>query len=199
MAKATKNIARSAALPTRKTSETEIRLALCLDGGAVSIDTGHGFFDHMLNAFSRHGRFGLDVVARGDNTGPHHLVEDVGIVLGQSLLEAAGKKEGIERFGDIAIPMDETLIQVAVDFCGRGFFVFAVPEVHDNETGLGIHLVHDFFYALCFHGRFNLHMRLISGKNPHHITEALFKGAGIALRRALAITGQGIPSTKGQL
>lgn len=191
---------RTANLPRRITKETEVEMKLNLDDGKdCQIDTGHGFYDHMLESFSKHSRFGLTVQAKGDQTGPHHLVEDVAIVLGESLLAAAGNKDGIERFGDALIPMDETLVQVAVDFSGRGFLVFDAPEVQDTETGLGIHLIHDFFYALCFNGRFNLNIRVLCGKNPHHIYEAMFKGTAIALRRALVISGKGIPSTKGVL
>jgi len=185
----------------RKTSETKINLTLGLGPGPGKIDikTGHGFYDHMLTAFAKHGRFSLDIVAEGDNTGPHHLAEDVAIVIGEALLKAAGDKTGIERFGHASIPMDDTLVEVSVDFGGRGFLVFDCPEVQDIETGLGVHLVHDIFYAMSFNGRFNLHMRLIHGRNPHHIYEAMFKGTGVALRRALAITGTDIPSTKGVL
>jgi imidazoleglycerol-phosphate dehydratase len=153
----------------------------------------------MLHSFAKHSRFGLNVKAVGDNTGPHHLVEDVAIVLGDALLRAAGDKKGIERFGHVSMPMDETLVDVSVDFGGRGYLVFEAPEVQDVETGLGMHLIHDFFYALCFNGRFNLHIRTIYGKNPHHIYEAMFKGTAVALRRALVITNEEIPSTKGVL
>jgi imidazoleglycerol-phosphate dehydratase len=184
----------------RSTKETQIELKLNLDKACpAKVSTGHGFYDHMLESFAKHARIGLEVVAKGDNTGPHHLVEDVAIVLGDALLKAAGDKSGIERFGNVSLPMDETLVDVAVDFGGRGFLVFTAPEVQDVETGLGMHLVHDFFYALCFNGRFNLHIRVVCGRNPHHIYEAMFKGTAIALRRALAITGTDIPSTKGVL
>ncbi len=184
----------------RSTSETQIKLELALDGGvAYHIKTPHSFFDHMLEAFARHGRVGLEVEAKGDNTGPHHLVEDVGIVLGQAFLAAAGDKVGIERYGDSAVPMDETLVRAVVDFCGRGYLVFDLPNVIDTETGLGMHLVRDFFYALSFNGRFNLHIDVVRGDNPHHIIEACFKATAVALRRALAITGDSLPSTKGKL
>jgi imidazoleglycerol-phosphate dehydratase len=182
----------------RSTNETTIELGLQMDNPQASdISTGHGFYDHMLESFSKHSRFGLQVLAKGDNTGPHHLVEDVAIVLGDALLKAAGDKKGIERFGHVSMPMDETLVDVAVDFGGRGFLVFDAPEIQDVETGLGIHLVHDIFYALCFNGRFNLHIQVKHGRNPHHIYEAMFKGTAVALRRALAVTGSDIPSTKG--
>lgn len=191
---------RKADLPRRKTKETDVKISLNLDQpGAIKINTGHGFYDHMLEAFAKHGRMSLEVKAKGDNTGPHHLAEDVAIVLGESLREAAGDKKGIERWGSASIPMDETLVDVAVDFSGRGFLVFDAPEVHDQETGLGIHLVHDIFYAMSFHGRFNLNIRVICGRNPHHIIEAMFKGTAVALRRSLQITGSDIPSTKGVL
>jgi imidazoleglycerol-phosphate dehydratase len=182
----------------RSTSETSIELSLQLDDPEPSrIDTGHGFYDHMLESFAKHSRFGLQVKAKGDNTGPHHLVEDVAIVLGEALLKASGDKKGIERFGHVSMPMDETLVDAAVDFGGRGFLVLDAPDVHDGETGLGIHLLHDIFYALSFNGRFNLHLQVRHGRNPHHIYEAMFKGTAVALRRALVITGQDIPSTKG--
>lgn len=191
---------RTADLPLRKTNETEVKVSLNLDKYTKSeIDTGHGFYDHMLESFAKHARIGLKVKAKGDNTGPHHLAEDVAIVIGESLLEAAGDKKGIERFGDVSLPMDETLVQAAVDFSGRGFLVFDAPELNDQETGLGIHLVHDIFYALCINGKFNLNLRVVCGRNPHHIIEAMFKGTAVALRRALAITGDDIPSTKGVL
>lgn len=186
----------------RNTKETQIKLSLNLDqkGKQDSLETGHGFFDHMLDSFSKHSRFDLRVKAQGDNTGPHHLVEDVGIVLGDALLKAAVDKKGIERFGHAVIPMDDTLIDVAIDFCGRGYMVFDVPEnIHDTETGLGMHLINDFFYALSFNGRFNLHVTLVRGRNPHHIIEAIFKGTAIALRKALEITQDDIASTKGVL
>lgn len=182
----------------RTTNETLINLSLQLDNPKPSaIKTGHGFYDHMLESFAKHSRFGLQVDAKGDNTGPHHLVEDVAIVIGEALLKAAGDKRGIERFGHVSMPMDETLVDVAVDFGGRGYLVFNCPEVHDMETGLGVHLVHDIFYALCFNGRFNLHIDVRHGRNPHHLYEAMFKGTAVALRRALVVTGTDIPSTKG--
>lgn len=186
----------------RNTKETKIKLHLNLDekGQQDKLETGHGFFNHMLDSFSKHSRFKLEVKAKGDDTGPHHLVEDVGIVLGEALLKAAGDKRGIERFGHASIPMDETLMDVSIDFCGRGFMVFDLPdEIQDTETGLGIHLIHDFFYALSFNGRFNLHLHLVRGRNPHHIIEAMFKGTAVALRRALEITQDDLPSTKGVL
>lgn len=186
----------------RNTKETQIKLHLNLDekGKQDKLETGHGFFNHMLDSFSKHSRFNLEVKAKGDDTGPHHLVEDVGIVLGEALLKAAGDKRGIERFGHASIPMDETLMDVSIDFCGRGFMVFDLPEeIQDTETGLGIHLIHDFFYALSFNGRFNLHLHLVRGRNPHHIIEAMFKGTAVALRRALEITQDDLPSTKGVL
>ncbi|MBF0198834.1 MAG: imidazoleglycerol-phosphate dehydratase HisB [Planctomycetes bacterium] len=187
-------------IPRRKTKETDIEIKLNLDkSDDLKIHTGHGFFNHMLESFAKHGRFGLEVIAKGDDTGPHHLVEDVGIVLGQSLLDAAGDKEGIERFANLSMPMDETLIDVAIDFGGRGYLVFDAPEVQDQETGLGIHLTNDFFYALCINGKFNLHIKVVYGTNPHHIIEGMFKGTAIALRKALEITNTGIPSTKGVL
>jgi imidazoleglycerol-phosphate dehydratase len=191
---------RTANLPRRKTKETDIEVKLNIDqAGEAKITTPHGFFSHMLESFGKHGRFDLEVDATGDNTGPHHLVEDVGIVIGESLLEAAGDKSGIERFGSVSMPMDETLVNVSIDFCGRGYLVFDAPSIHDTETGLGLHLINDFFYAMCFNGRFNLHIHVVCGTNPHHIIEAMFKGTAVALRRALEVTGKGIPSTKGVL
>lgn len=191
---------RQSNIPRRTTKETDIEVKLNLDDNSkTSIQTPHGFFTHMLEAFAKHSRFGLEVDATGDNTGPHHLVEDTGIVIGQALLDAAGDKAGIERYGHASLPMDETLVNVSIDFSGRGYLVFDAPEVNDQETGLGLHLVNDFFYALMFNGRFNLHIHVVCGTNPHHIIEAMFKGTAIALRRALEITHKDIPSTKGVL
>ncbi len=191
---------RSAALPRRTTKETDIEVKINLDAyKECVVKTPHGFFSHMMESFSKHSRFAVEIDATGDNTGPHHMVEDVGIVLGESILEAAGDKSGIERFGSVSMPMDETLVDVAIDFSGRGYLVFDAPEINDTETGLGLHLVNDFFYAMCFNGRFNLHIHVKCGTNPHHIIEAMFKGTAVALRRALQVTGKGIPSTKGVL
>ncbi len=186
----------------RKTSETDVRLTLRLDGGACSVDTGVGFFDHMLTHVSRHGRMGLDVAARGDtHIDDHHTVEDVGIVLGQALFEALGDKMGIERFGFASIPMDEALARVSVDLSGRAALIYEV-QFTDGEGKVGTfdtQLVREFLVALVHNGRFNCHVEVMHGQNNHHIAEAIFKALGRALRQAVSITGQDVPSTKGTL
>lgn len=184
----------------RKTTETDIRLSLNLDDPAVQkLDVGGGFFEHMLTSFAKHGRFGISLLGRGDDTGPHHLVEDTGIVLGQALNEAAGDKMGIERFGSSSVPMDDALVDAAVDLSGRGYLVFHAKDLPEGETGLGMSLVRDFFHALSSHGRFNLNLNVRDGQNPHHVIEAMFKATAVALRRALVKSGSGLPTTKGML
>lgn len=185
----------------RKTAETSIFLRLALDSGdkATDIDTGNGFFDHMLNSFAKHSRFSLSVKAEGDMTGPHHMVEDVGIVLGEAFNEAVGDKAGIERFASLALPMDETLVDVAVDVSGRGYLVFDPPEIQDTETGLSTLLIRDFFYAFAINAKINLHIRVLSGRSFHHLVEAAFKATAVALRRSTTVTTSGVPSAKGTL
>ena len=188
----------------RRTAETDIRLALNLDGtGKAKIDTGVGFLDHMLELFARHARFDLDVTCRGDTrVDDHHSVEDTGIVLGQAIKEAAGDKKGIKRYGFFVLPMDEALILCAVDLCGRPYFVmegapFNAPMVGDFDT----ELVREFFYSVSYSAAMNLHFRILSGSNAHHIIEGMFKcfskALDMATQKEERITD--VLSTKGSL
>ncbi|MDP6446012.1 MAG: imidazoleglycerol-phosphate dehydratase HisB [Pirellulaceae bacterium] len=187
----------------RQTNETDIQLSLNLDGAGVSrIDTGVGFFDHMLELLSRHGCLDLEVTAQGDlRVDQHHTVEDVGICLGQALLTALGDKSGIRRYGHFALPMEETLASVAIDLSGRYFMVFNAefpsPKIGDFDS----ELVEDFWQAVAANALCNLHVNLQYGRNSHHISEAIFKSAARALRMAVENDPRspGVPSTKGTL
>lgn len=188
---------------TRKTGETDITVTLELDGSGQSrIDTGIGFFDHMLEAVARHGLFDLEVSVQGDlRVDGHHSVEDTGIVIGQAIAQALGDKKGIRRFGQRLLPMDETLALCAIDLCGRPYFVmdaaFDAPMVGDFDT----QLVREFFYSVSYSAGMALHLRLLSGENDHHRIEAMFKAFARALDEACSYDErvQGIPSTKGSL
>ncbi len=187
----------------RKTKETDIRLELHLDGnGRYQVATGIPFLDHMLELLTRHGFFDLTVQAKGDlDVDYHHTVEDVGLVLGQALRDALGEKAGIRRFGEATVPLDEALIQVVVDLSGRPFFVYDVKIKQAKIGNFDVELIHDFLLALVNQAGMNLHVRMLSGRNPHHIVEATFK----ALARALDLATQrdprvrGVLSTKGTL
>ena len=185
----------------RKTKETDISLTLCLDGGEVSIDTGIGFFDHMLNSFATHGGFGLTVSVKGDlQVDGHHTVEDTGIVLGQAFSKALGDKGSIDRFGSFYVPMDEALAFASVDVSGRPFLVFDArfPQAVCGEYDCALTV--EFMRALAYNAGITLHMRSIYGDNSHHIAEALYKAAAHALRLAVRQNGSGKPlSTKGVL
>lgn len=185
----------------RKTGETEIELAIELDGGPVDISTGVGFFDHMLDSLARHSGIGLTVAARGDlETGSHHTVEDVGIVFGQALDEALGGRSGIRRFGWALVPMDEALAESALDLSGRGLLVFEAGIPVTVIGGFETELTAEFFGAVAREGRLTLHLDLRRGENVHHQIEALFKGFALALRSAIEpMEGAGVPSTKGTL
>lgn len=188
----------------RKTNETEIALRVNLDGmGDARIDTGIGFFDHMLNHIARHGLLDLDIKAVGDlHIDPHHTVEDVGICLGKALLEAVGVPKGIRRYGHAVIPMDEALAEVAVDFSGRPFLVFNADLPKGSLGGFDVELAEEFMQALAVNARLTLHVNLRYGKNTHHCIEGIFKALAQALRRALEIdprNSDAIPSTKGML
>jgi imidazoleglycerol-phosphate dehydratase len=189
---------------SRKTSETDILIRLNLDGtGITKIATGIGFFDHMLTAFGRHGLFDLEVEAQGDlHIDAHHTVEDVGIVLGQALANAVGDKRGITRFGQASIPMDEALVDAAIDLSGRAYLGWQVRFERPMLGTMDTQLVEEFFRALTSNGLFTLHLRQLAGSNAHHVAEATFKAAARALRMAVAVdvrsAGQ-IPSTKGSL
>ena len=187
----------------RKTHETDVRLSLELDGSGTSeVQTGIGFFDHMLTLLARHGLFDLEVAADGDlEVDGHHTVEDVGICLGQALGEALGEKEGIRRFGSVVLPMEETLVTVAVDLSGRAWFVQRVTYPTEKIGEFDTQLVEVFWQAVAANARINLHQVLHHGENSHHIAEALFKGTARALREAVAIDPRqhGVPSSKGSL
>ena len=186
----------------RKTNETDIKLNVNLDGsGKADITTGCGFLDHMLNLFARHGRFDLTVKCVGDTyVDYHHTVEDIGISLGKAFKEALGDKKGIVRYGDTALPMDESLILSAVDISGRGGLYYAL-EIPTQKVGdFDTELVKEFMTALSSNSRMTLHFKMFHGENSHHIIEAMFKGLGRALGEAVSIDEKyknEIPSTKG--
>jgi imidazoleglycerol-phosphate dehydratase len=189
---------------SRKTSETDILIRLNLDGtGMTKIATGIGFFDHMLTAFGRHGLFDLEVEAHGDlHIDAHHTVEDVGIVLGQVLAQAVGDKRGINRFGQASIPMDEALVDAAIDLSGRAYLGWQVNFERPMLGTMDTQLVEEFFRAVTSNGLFTLHLRQLAGSNAHHVAEASFKAAARALRVAVATDARSagqIPSTKGSL
>jgi len=187
----------------RKTAETRIELELNLDGsGQAQIDTGVGFFDHMLTLLAKHGALDLTVAARGDlHVDQHHTVEDVGICLGQALAEALGDKSGIRRYGHFTLPMEETLVTCALDLSGRYAMVFEATFPTAKIGDFDSELVEDFWQATAANALCNLHVILHHGRNSHHISEAIFKSAARALRMAVEIDPrmQGIPSTKGTL
>lgn len=185
---------------TRDTKETQITLALSLDGGPVKIDTGIGFFDHMLTALAFYAKFGLELTARGDlHVDGHHTVEDVGIVLGQAIKQALGDKAGIRRFASAFIPMDEALCHTALDFSNRAFLHFDAEMPQEQIGGYDSCLTEEFMRAVAMNSGTTLHMRALYGKNAHHITEALFKSLGVCLHDASRVTGEGVTSTKGVL
>lgn len=185
---------------SRKTNETEIDVRINLDGsGNSDINTGIAFFDHMLNSFSKHGSFDLIIKARGDLTvDDHHTVEDVGIVLGIAISKALGEKKGIERFADARVPMDEAIATAAVDISGRSYLVFNAVFTDPKIGGFNPRNTRHFFESLINNAGINVHMD-VTGQNDHHKAEALFKAFGIALKKAVKITGSGVPSTKGVL
>ena len=187
----------------RKTAETEISVTVCLDGnGKGRIDTAIPFFDHMLDLFARHGLIDLDVQGRGDTAvDDHHLVEDVGICLGQAVRKALGEKKGISRYGLAVIPMDESLCRVAMDLSGRPCLVWEA-KLGDARIGeFDPDLFREFFKSFCDHSGITLHVNLIYGTNGHHMAEAIFKAFARAFREAIAIDDrtEGVPSTKGCL
>lgn len=185
---------------TRTTKETDIRLNLCLDGGTVDIHTGIGFFDHMLTAFAFYGGLGLEVSVNGDlEVDGHHTVEDVGIILGQAMKEALGDRKGIRRYASAFIPMDEALCFTALDFSNRPFLVFGAEMPQPMIGAYDSCLTEEFMRAFAVNSGLTLHMKCHYGKNAHHITEALFKSLGVAVKEAVAITGTGVTSTKGVL
>lgn len=189
---------------TRTTKETDIALSLNIDGtGVSSIDTGVPFFDHMLEAFGRHGLFDLTIKAKGDlEVDAHHTVEDVGIVLGQAFAQAMGEKRGIARFGSQMLPMDETLVLAALDISGRGQLHWDVEVPLCLLGSFDSSLAKEFFIAFATNAGVTLHVRMFTGENAHHIVEACFKAVGRAMRTALELdarVGSELPSTKGLL
>ncbi len=187
----------------RKTNETDIILDLSLDGsGKYDVNTGIGFFDHMLEGFARHGIFDLKVNCKGDlNVDTHHSAEDVGIVLGEAIKEAVGDKKGIKRYGYFILPMDEALCLCAIDLSGRPYFVFDAQFSADKIGELDSQMIREFFYAVSYSAGMNLHIRMLSGSNDHHIAEAMFKAFAKSLREAVSFDEriEDVLSTKGSL
>ena len=186
----------------RRTSETEVKLALDLDGGAIEISTGVGFLDHMLELLASHGRLGLSVEARGDlDTGAHHTTEDVGIALGQAIDRALGDRAGIRRYGYMAVPMDEALGMCAIDISGRPLCLFEADLPPVSIAGFDTELTEEFFRAVATNAKLTLHVGAGYGSNAHHIIEACFKAFARALRQAVELDQgeSGVPSTKGTL
>jgi imidazoleglycerol-phosphate dehydratase len=185
----------------RRTNETDIKLELCLEGGPATIATGLGFFDHMLHQLAKHGGLGLSLEAKGDlQVDSHHLVEDVGLCLGDALREALGDRRGIARFGEAHAPLDEALARVVVDLSGRPCCVFdAELPILVLGDGFQTEMVREFFVAFSTRGALNLHASVLYGTNVHHRIEALFKALARALKQAVRIEGNEIASTKGTL
>lgn len=187
----------------RKTGETDISVSLNIDGmGTSEIDTGIGFFNHMLEGFAKHGFFDLKCKVKGDlEVDGHHTVEDTGIVLGTAIKQAIGDKEGIKRYGSFILPMDETLVLCAIDLCGRPYFSFECDFASEKVGELDTQLVREFFYAISYSAAMNLHIKVLSGFNDHHKIEAMFKAFAKALDMAVTkdtrITS--VLSTKGSL
>lgn len=187
----------------RQTAETKITLQLNIDGsGKSEIKTGVGFLDHMLTLFAKHGLFDLNIKCDGDiQVDAHHTTEDIGICLGQAFREALGDKRGIVRYGHIVLPMEETLVTLAVDLSGRNYMVFNAPMTSPKIGEFDSELVEDFWYAFTSNAMCNLHVLMHYGRNSHHIAEAIFKAAARALRTATTQDPRqtGVPSTKGVL
>lgn len=185
----------------RTTRETDIHLTLDLDSsGTTELDSGHGFISHMLEQLSRHGRLGLTVKATGDlHVDVHHLAEDLGIVLGQALDEALGDRRGLERYADAFVPMDETLAHVVLDLSGRAHISFEPAGYEGNAGGFTVHHLREFLRGFANHARVTLHVRVLSGCETHHVSEAIMKAFARALYQATRITGEALPSTKGML
>ncbi len=192
-----------AASITRKTKETDIAMTLCLDGGGKSdIATGIGFFDHMLEGFTRHGFFDLTCQIDGDlQVDGHHTVEDAGIVLGEAIRQALGDKRGIRRYGSCILPMDDVLMLCAIDLSGRPYLHFDAAFPVEKIGGLDTELIREFFYAVSYSGGMNLHLKLIHGDNAHHMAEAMFKAFAKALDQAVSLDPRVVDvlSTKGSL
>jgi len=191
------------AVVSRKTKETEINLEISLDGsGKSQIETGIGFFNHMLDSFTRHGFFDMKLSVKGDlYVDSHHTVEDTGIVLGQAIKSALADKQGIKRYGSFLLPMDETLVLCAIDLSGRPYLSYDLNYTVDKVGYMDTELVKEFFYAISYSAGMNLHIKLLSGNNNHHIIEAAFKAFGKALDEACSFDEriQGVLSTKGTI
>lgn len=189
------------ALVERSTKETNVRIELTLDGtGTASADTGLPFFDHMLQQLGTHGGFDLTVEARGDlDVDGHHTVEDVGLALGQALREALGDKRGVRRFASITVPLDEAAVEVALDLSGRPFVVYEVDVPAETIGTFDSGLTEDFVRAFATAAEMTVHVRLVSGRSPHHVVEAGFKALAASLRWAVAVGIGDVPSTKGTL
>ena len=186
---------------SRKTKETDIKLSLCLEGGDISIDTGIGFFDHMLNSFATHAGFGLELKVKGDlYVDEHHTVEDTGIVLGKAFSQILKDKSSIDRFGSFYVPMDEALAFASVDISGRPYLVFDA-EFTDDRTGMFDNcLTEEFFRAFAFNAGITLHVKNVYGRNDHHKIESMFKAVAYALKTAVRKNSDGsVVSTKGTL
>lgn len=185
----------------RKTKETDINLSLSLDGGEIEVDTGIGFFDHMLNSFATHGGFGLKVKVKGDlNVDDHHTIEDTGIVLGQAFSDALGDKSSIERFGSFYVPMDEALAFASLDISGRPFMVFDADFPQEKCGDYTSAMTVEFMRAFAYNAGITLHIKCEYGYNSHHIIEAIYKAVAHALKIAVKENDTGVPlSTKGVL
>ena len=184
----------------RKTKETEIDLALTLEGGSVEVSTGIGFFDHMLTALAFYAGWGLALTVKGDlHVDGHHTVEDTGIVLGQALREALGDRAGIRRFGGAYVPMDEALCRTVLDISNRPYLVFRADMPQPMIGAYDSCLTVEFMRAVAMNAGLTLHQECLYGANAHHITEALFKSLGLALKDAVRVEGEGVTSTKGVL
>jgi imidazoleglycerol-phosphate dehydratase len=185
----------------RATKETTVSVELDLDGtGQAAASTGIPFFDHMLEQLGKHARFDLRIEAQGDlEVDLHHTVEDVGILFGECLREALAEKAGVRRFASALVPLDEALVQVALDLSGRPFLVYEVDPVVEWIGTFDVQLCEEFWRALTVASAVTLHLRSLSGRNGHHVIEASFKGVAVALRDAVRVDGAGVPSTKGTL
>ena len=185
---------------SRNTAETQIQLTLNLDGnGESSIDTGVPFFDHMLILFSKHGRFDLELHARGDKVDNHHVIEDIGILLGKAFNEALGNKAGINRYAFQFTPMDEALCRICIDISGRSYLVWNVPLTREYIGDFETEMLQEFFIAFANHSNMTIHVESLYGRNNHHIVEGIFKCFGRTLKEAVALDPEHpeIPSTKG--
>jgi imidazoleglycerol-phosphate dehydratase len=184
----------------RKTQETDIQLTLDLDKTGGTIQTGHGFLDHMLEQVAKHGKLSLDIVAKGDlHVDVHHLAEDTGIVLGQAVKEALGERVGLERYATSFVPMDETLAQVVLDLSGRALLAFEPSGYEGDANGFNVHHLREFLRGFCNHSGATMHVRVLSGTETHHVSEAIMKAFARSLYSATRITSDTLPSTKGLL